>query len=307
MKPAVRAARLLLQALAVVLALGADQYASGQTQQKRQQVAPRPAQPPRRADDRRWQELMDQAEAQIAKGEYARGEETGRQLLEEALRIFGDGDPDTATSLNVLADAQMRQGKYADAQKNFSAALNIYEKRLGPEHINTAAALNNLALLYADQGRDARDWISMPGRVDHATLLESLLRRSLRILEKSLGQQHQDTATTLSNLGRVLDLQGKYSETSGAGTGEDPKQLGARAQELIDRGQYKEAETLQYRVVAIHDKTLGREHPVTATSLSNLGNVLYLQGKTKPRQCTGVSWRYARKCWGRSTRIPQPA
>jgi len=263
----VPAVRLLLPVLAAALALGVDQCAYAQTQQKRPQAAPRPAQQAKRVDDRRWQELMDQAEAQIAKGEYARGEDSGRLLVEEALRIFGDSDPDVATSLNVFADAQMRQGKYADAQKNFSAALNIYEKRLGPEHVNTAAALNNLALVLEKLG-------------DYPNA-ESLLRRSLRILEKSLGQQHQDTATTLSNLGRVLDLQGKYSETAGGAVGEDTKQLSTRAQELVDRGQYKEAETLQYRVVAIHDKTLGREHPSTATSLSNLGNVLYLQGKAK--------------------------
>lgn len=267
MKPVVAAARLLLPVLAVVLALGVDLSAYAQAQQKGRPPAPRPGQQAKRADDRHWQELMDQAEAQIAKGEYARGEDTGRQLVEEAQRIFGDNHPDTATSLNVIADAQMRQGKYAEAQKNFSAALDIYEKRLGPEHVDTAAALNNLALVLEKLG----DYPSA----------ESLLRRSLRILEKALGKQHQDTATALSNLGRVLDLQGKYSETAGGGAGEDPKQLSARAQELIDRGQYKEAETLQYRVVAIHEKTLGKEHPTTATSLSNLGNVLYLQGKLK--------------------------
>lgn len=267
MKPVVAAARLLLPVLAVVLALGVDLSAYAQAQQKGRPPAPRPGQQAKRVDDRHWQELMDQAEAQIAKGEYARGEDTGRQLVEEAQRIFGDNHPDTATSLNVIADAQMRQGKYAEAQKNFSAALDIYEKRLGLEHVDTAAALNNLALVLEKLG----DYPSA----------ESLLRRSLRILEKALGKQHQDTATALSNLGRVLDLQGKYSETAGGGAGEDPKQLSARAQELIDRGQYKEAETLHYRVVAIHEKTLGKEHPTTATSLSNLGNVLYLQGKLK--------------------------
>src|ERR1017187_2475159 len=143
MKGVVAAIRLLLSVLAAALALGVDQCAYAQTQQNRPQTAPRPSQQAKRVDDRHWQELMDQAEAQIAKGEYARGEDTGRQLVEEAQRIFGDSHPDTATSLNVIADAQMRQGKYAEAQKNFSAALDIYEKRLGPEHVDTAAALNN--------------------------------------------------------------------------------------------------------------------------------------------------------------------
>ena len=267
MKLPAPAARLLLPVLAAVLALGVDLSAYGQTQQKKRTPAPRPAQQATRVDDRHWQELMDQAEARIARGEYARGEDTARQLVEEARRIFGNSHPDTATSLNVIADAQLRQGKYADAQKNFSAALNIYEQRLGLEHVSTAAALNNLALVLEKLG-------------DYPTA-ESLLRRSLRILEKDLGKQHQDTATTLSNLGRVLDLQGKFSETSGGAAGEDARQLSARAQELTDRGQYQEAETLHSRVVAIHERTLGREHPTSATSLSNLGNVLYLQGKFK--------------------------
>jgi len=261
MKSFAPAARLLLPVLAAALALGVDVSAYGQAQRRA------PAQQAKRVDDRHWQELMNQAEALIAKGEYARGEDAARLLVDEALKLFGDSHPDTATSLNVIADAQMRQGKYGAAQKNFGAALNIYEQRLGPEHVSTAAALNNLALVLEKLG----DYPSA----------ESLLRRSLRILEKTLGKQHQDTATTLSNLGRVLDLQGKFSETAGAAASADATQLSARAQELIDRGQYQEAESLHYRVVAIHERTLGKEHPITATSLSNLGNVLYLQGKFK--------------------------
>jgi len=266
MKLLAPAARLLLPVLAAVLALGVDPSAYGQTQQKKRTKAARPA--AARVDDRHWRELMDQAEAQIARGEYAQGEETARELVDEARKIFGNSHPDTATSLNVIADAQLRQGKYADAQQNFSAALNIYEKRLGPEDVSTAAALNNLALVLEKLG----DYPSA----------ESLLRRSLRILEKELGKQHQDTAITLSNLGRVRDLQGKFGNTAAGGAAdEDAAQLSARAQELTDRGLYEEAESLHYRVVAIHERTLGKEHPTTATSLSNLGNVLYLQGKFK--------------------------
>jgi CHAT domain-containing protein/Tfp pilus assembly protein PilF len=257
------AARLWLTALAAAIALGAAPAAGAPTRQAQREAA-RAAQPAKRTDDRRWQELMAQADAQIAKGEYARGEETARALVAEARRIFGDSHPDTATSLNVIGDAQMRQGKYAEARRSFSESLSIYEQRLGPEHVSTAAALNNLALVLEKLG----DYPSA----------ESLLRRSLGILEKKLGRQHQDSATTLSNLGRVRDHQGKYSDTA---AGEDAKRLSARAQELIDRGRYQEAESLHYRVVAIHEKTLGEAHPITATSLSNLGNVLYLQGKFK--------------------------
>ncbi|MFH1602940.1 MAG: tetratricopeptide repeat protein, partial [Pseudomonadota bacterium] len=254
---------MLMPILAIALLLGVDPSAYAQAQAKR--PAARRSQQVTRVDDRRWQELMDQAEAQLAKGEYARAEDSGRHLVAEASRIFGEDHPDTATSLNVLADAQFQQGKYADAQKNFNVALNIYEKRLGPEHVDTAAALNNLALVLEKLG-------------DYASA-ELLLRRALRILEKTLGKKHQDSATTLSNLGRVLNLQGKFGDADASV--EDAIQLSVRAQEFLNRGQYKEAETLHYRVLAIHEKTLGKEHPTTATSLSNLGNVLYLQGRFK--------------------------
>ncbi len=259
MNPAPVAARVLV--LMLLLASLAAPTAHAQAPRKSQ------AAPAKRVDDRRWQELMTQAEREIAKGDYAQGEASAVQLVAEATRVFGDSHVDTATSLNVLGDAQLRQGKYSEAQKNFAAALAIYEKRLGPDDVSTAAALNNLALVLEKLG-------DYPGA-------ESLLRRSLRILEAKIGKQHPDTATTLSNLGRVLDLQGKFGGASAGDAGEEARLLTQRAQELADRGQYQEAENLHYKVVAIHEKTLGKEHPVTATSLSNLGNVLYLQGKFK--------------------------
>ena len=54
--------------------------------------------------------------------------------------------------------------------------------------------------------------------------------------------------------------------------------LALRAQEALRRGQYQEAETLHDQVLAVHEKALG-EQPTTATSISNLGSVLYLQGR----------------------------
>ncbi|MSQ55453.1 MAG: tetratricopeptide repeat protein [Betaproteobacteria bacterium] len=98
-------------------------------------------------------------------------------------------------------------------------------------------------------------------------------------------------ATTLSNLSRVLDSQGKFGDTgsqragakppAGAkpAAGDDAAQLAARAEAAMRQGQYQEAETLHHQVLATHEKSLGAEHPTTATSVSNLGNVYYLQGR----------------------------
>ena len=129
-------------------------------------------------------------------------------------------------------------------------------------------------------------------RLGDYTGAETLLRRSLGILEAKLGKQHPDTATTLSNLSRVLDSQGKFGDTGSqragakppagskpAAGGDEAARLAARAEAAMRAGQFQEAETLHHQVLAIHEKALGPEHPTTATSVSNLGNVYYLQGR----------------------------
>jgi tetratricopeptide (TPR) repeat protein len=240
------------------------------------QTAPRKpaAQPAQRAvDDSRAQALLSEAQAALQRGDFAAAESAGRNLLDENARLFGADHPNVAVAHNVLGYALLRQGRFADAESAFRRMLAIAERALGPDHEFAASALNGLALVLERLG-------DYPGA-------ETLLRRAHAILERTLGPKHPDTATTLSNLGRVLDSQGKFAATgaqkpaAGArpGAGDDPLQLAARAQQAMQRGELQEAETLHDRVLAIHEKTLGAEHPTTATSLSNLGNVLFLQGK----------------------------
>jgi CHAT domain-containing protein/tetratricopeptide (TPR) repeat protein len=225
-------------------------------------------------DDRRWSDLADQAEDHLAKGSFAAAEAAGRDMLDEAIRIFPREHPNIAASHSILGSVHFKQGRYADAEAQFRQALNIYETRSGAEAPQTASALNNLALVLEKTG-DYRG-------------AELLLQRSLGILRKLRGPDHADTATTMSNLGRVLDAQGKFGDsaniaaTAGGTAGaaaDDPQVLTNRASDLAAKGQFREAESLQQRVVQIHEKAVGPEHPLTATSVSNLGNMLYLQGK----------------------------
>lgn len=267
---------------------------------QRPQAAAAPAQ---RIDDARWQTLADQSEDLLGKGDFSGAEKAGRDLVEEGKRVFGEGHPNLAASYSILGGALLKQGRYPDAESLFRLALEIYERRSGAESVNTASALNNLALVLERQA-------------DYAGA-EILLRRSFGILGKALGPDHPDTATTLSNLGRVLDSQGKFGTgaalaattapagaaaaagrtqagstrparsvsgppaTSGApaASTDNPQRLVAEAEALAAQGQLNEAETLHDRVLAIYQRTLGPEHALTATGLSNLGNVRYLQGK----------------------------
>jgi len=241
-----------------------------------------------RIDDRLWQSLADQAEDLLARGDLAGAERAARALVDEGRRIFPADHANQAAGYSILGGALLKQARYADAEGLFRQALEIYEKRSGPNSVNVASALNNLALVLERQA-------------DYAGA-EVLLRRAYAILQKAQGANDPDTATTLSNLGRVLDAQGKLgadaalasgqqarpgqtpsssrpAQAGQRGGGDTPEQLAARADALAAQGQYGEAETLHDRALAIYEKTLGPDNPLTATGWSNLGNVRYLQGK----------------------------
>jgi tetratricopeptide (TPR) repeat protein len=71
-----------------------------------------------------------------------------RPLYERALAIrekaLGPEHPDTAESLNNLAELLQNQRDFAGARPFHERALAIREKALGPEHPDTAGSLNNL-------------------------------------------------------------------------------------------------------------------------------------------------------------------
>ncbi|GHO90763.1 hypothetical protein KSF_008110 [Reticulibacter mediterranei] len=104
-------------------------------------------------------------------------------LLQRALAIYekqlGATHPETATSLNNLAELYHRQGHYAEAEPLMQRALAICEEQLGVTHPDTATRLNNLAALYKSQGRSQE--------------AEPLYQRAVMILRAYLGVEHPVT------------------------------------------------------------------------------------------------------------------
>lgn len=230
-------------------------------------------------DAQRWQQLQNDAEAALAKGDYGQAESLAKQAVAAGNAGFGPGDQNVAASYSVLGAVQLKNSNLAEAENNFRQALGIYEKRFGAEHEYVGATLNNLGLVLERQGNYSG--------------AELLLRRALAIKEKKQGKDNPDTAVTLANLARVLDRQGKSGQlaqggpataapvaAAGAGSAES-QQLVAQAQSAATQGNYSQAEALHRRALAIHEKDLGPEHPTTLATLTNLGNVMMLQGKFK--------------------------
>ncbi len=111
--------------------------------------------------------------------------------------------------------------------------------------------------------------------------------RALAIREKALGPDHPDTATSLNNLGYLLQAMGNLAEArpyyeralainekalgpDHPDTATSLNNLGA----LLDSmGNLAEARPYYERALAIREKALGPDHPDTATSLNNLGAI----------------------------------
>jgi len=103
-----------------------------------------------------------------------------------------------------------QQDRYADAEKSLQAALKEAE-RFRPQDPRLATNLNNLALIYYIRGRYSE--------------AEPLFKRSVAIMEKVVGPEHLDVATTLNQgksaeaepfLARAQAIREKYARENPA-------------------------------------------------------------------------------------------
>ncbi|KAM0702907.1 hypothetical protein Q7P35_010339 [Cladosporium inversicolor] len=147
--------------------------------------------------------------------------------------------------------------------------------------------------------------LSRPGIMDTLNNLSDFLRRNgqwnfeyeLRMFaynhNSELGPTHPDTLTSVSNLGSVLQKQGKYEEAEklfrqalkgyekalGLTHPYTLTSLSNLGLVLGSQGKYEVAEKLFRQALEGREKALGPTHPDTLTSVNNLGLVLQKQGK----------------------------
>ncbi|MBD3383718.1 tetratricopeptide repeat protein [candidate division KSB1 bacterium] len=74
---------------------------------------------------------------------------------------------------------------------------------------------------------------------------------------------------------------------------------------LLDRrNEYGEAEFYLRRVIDIYEKKCGPDHPKTATSISNLAELLDNKGDLALNRCTGKRSRFGKTCMAQIIRKP---
>lgn len=166
-------------------------------------------------------------------GRYQEAENLLNKSLELKRPLFGENSLSVAADLNNLSQLCEIKGDLNQAEDLCKQALKI--KKLHPEDqisdIEVATSLNNLANIYESQGRYNE--------------AETFYEESLALRQKSLGENHPDTAQTLNNLAYLYKSMSKYE----------------RAEALF-------LESLQLR-----EKILGDNHIDVAQTLNNLADL----------------------------------
>jgi len=259
----------------------------------------------------------------LRQGKFNEAEGDFRRMLTIYERRLGPDHEYTAAALNSLALALEQLGDYKGAETLLRRSHAILEKKLGADHPDTATTLSNLSRVLDSQGKfaaaTAGSASQLAARADEAARrgqyeeAETLHHQVLAIHEKTLGLNSAVTANSMSNLGRVLDLQGKYVEAErmyrqslairekvlGRDHPDVAVNLNNLAKVMQDLGKdqnislaerrargragasvsgLSEIENLYRRALVIQERSLGREHPATALTLSNLGGLLAVRG-----------------------------
>jgi CHAT domain-containing protein/tetratricopeptide (TPR) repeat protein len=219
--------------------------------------------------------LTNLAGANQALGQYAKAATMFAQVLDAFQRNLKSDDPTLAQPLSNLGAAYVLLGRYRDARPLFDRALKLREKAPGTNNNDLVLALNDLANL--DRKQASYD------------AAETLLKRAL---DKS-APDSPARATSLGNLGRVYEDQGRYQDAEdlyrralainqkGSASGQPALAMSINdvAHILEPQGHYVEAETLYLQAIGILEQTLGPRHPNLATALNNLAVVYLREGR----------------------------
>ena len=182
---------------------------------------------------------------------YTEAEPLCRRSLEIFRQQLGDSHPDVAKKFNDLAFIINKQQRYDEAELLFRQALEIHQQQLedSHRHTNMMVTLDNLTTLYCVQGSyrnaelvylqiltllensfgqehpsfqtvcsnfilflvEALQLAKVTELSDHP-VTQSMLVRSLEILQQQLGDKHPSMAASLNNLAEFYRVKGCYSQ-----------------------------------------------------------------------------------------------
>jgi tetratricopeptide (TPR) repeat protein len=212
-------------------------------------------------------------------GRYSIARSHSERAHDVRQKYLGGDDPQTLSSLALLAVVLKDLGEFKAAEAMHRKVLKRQEKVLGKEHQDTLRSVSDLAVTLRSLGKynDA----------------ETMHRRALEGRQKVLGDGNSETLTSITDLAMVLVDQGKYKigekmhrqalERKWSVLGkEDPDTLASMeslAGVLEMQEKYEEAEQMYHDVLVLYRKALGEEHPDTLSCMNNLAGLYSKRGR----------------------------
>jgi len=190
-------------------------------------------------------------------------------------RAYADDPVLLADALHAMAYSLWRAGRpprWEEAERVYHEALSLYEASVGAEHTDVARMLHGLAEMQRLQGRTA-DGLA-------------LLRRSLAIYRKNLGEEHQFTIECMDSIAGALLEQGDVDEAERLWqqvAARAPRLFGrswlpmlnrARAAVHVQRGEYDDARRELIAALDLQCSLTAEEHPEQALRLAELSGKL---------------------------------
>ncbi|MCZ6675205.1 MAG: serine/threonine-protein kinase [Verrucomicrobia bacterium] len=183
--------------------------------------------------------------------EYASAEKMFRQELTK-LRANSERDfPKLARTMNHLCAALARQGKIEEAELQIQEALNIQQQQLNEDGQNVARSMVNLSVIQVKKAGNVR--LSDKAREEQLLKEQESIEAALEIQREGWGNEHEEIAASLNELGFILACQGGEKMAA--------------------------AEVVIKEALNMNKKLLGNENPAVASSLNLLTIVQVIQEK----------------------------
>lgn len=184
--------------------------------------------------------------------------------------IYGEEDPNTATSYNNIGYCYNNQGDFQKALEYYYKALEIRENVFGSDHPIVAESYNNIGSCYHQLG-------------DYPKALDFHFK-ALKIWEHLFGEIHPNIATSYNNIGGIYSQIGDHEEALKFFSkaldirkklfGQDSPDVATSynnvGTEYYEQGDYDKALEFVFKALDIRIKILGNNHPDTATTYNNI-------------------------------------
>ena len=212
------------------------------------------------------------------RGDHTLAEEMARRSVQINTASRGADDPETATSLRLLALIQVDGSRFDEARASLDRALAVQRRSLPEGHPDFLLTLNDLAVVSQRTGDLAR--------------AEDLFREALDSYLRLYGEHHAHTAVVMGNVANVVFVRGRFEEAAALqeqvlankrrAFGERhvfvADSLNALARAYSALGRHDEALEHARSSLAINHDLVGPEHASFGKSLGIVGLVLQRRG-----------------------------